>query len=127
MRETAPRAKALTGRLAVPSAKLAQAVKEMVIAVPWGHHVKLLTNIEQPAQRLYYLQATARFGWSRNVLLNQIKAQAHERSSAEGEASCCEIAPSTSVTEHATTNAPICQPNSAWWFKPARSSFSSAR
>lgn len=44
----------------------------MVIAIPWGHHVNLLAKIQQPAQRLYYLQATARFGWSRNVLLNQI-------------------------------------------------------
>ena len=29
-------------------------------------------------------ETTARFGWSRNVLLNQIKAQAYERSLAEG-------------------------------------------
>jgi hypothetical protein len=56
----------------------------MVVAMPWGHHVNLLAKIEQPAQRQYYLQATARFGWSRNVLLNQIKAQAYERSLAEG-------------------------------------------
>lgn len=46
--------------------------------------MNLLAKIEQPAQRLYYLQGTARFGWSRNVLLNQIKAQAYERSLAEG-------------------------------------------
>lgn len=84
VRETAPRAKAAKGLLGAPSAKLAQAVREMVVAIPWGHHVNLLAKIEQPAQRLYYLQATARFGWSRNVLLNQIKAQAYERSLAEG-------------------------------------------
>lgn len=29
--------------------------------------------------RLYYLRATARFGWSRNVLLNQIKDGTYER------------------------------------------------
>ncbi len=56
----------------------------MVVAVPWGHHVNLLAKIQQPAQRLYCLQATAQFGWSRNVLLNQIKARAFERSRAEG-------------------------------------------
>ena len=84
VRETAPRAKAAKGLLGAPSEKLAQAVREMVVAIPWGHHVNLLAKIEQPAQRLYYLQATARFGWSRNVLLNQIKAQAYERSLAEG-------------------------------------------
>lgn len=66
------------------AAKLSQAVREMVVAVPWGHHVNLLAKIEQPAQRLYYLRATANLGWSRNVLLNQIKSKAYERSLAEG-------------------------------------------
>ena len=84
VRETAPLAKAAKKLLVAPSEKLAQAVREMVVAIPWGHHVNLLAKIELPAQRLYYLQATARFGWSRNVLLNQIKAQAYERSRAEG-------------------------------------------
>ena len=84
VREMAPRAKATKRLPAASSAKLAQAVREMVIAIPWGHHVNLMAKVAQPAQRLYYLQATARFGWSRNVLLNQIKAQAYERSLAEG-------------------------------------------
>ena len=44
---------------------LSQAVREMVVAIPWGHHVNLLAKIEDPAQRPYYLQATAGFGWSR--------------------------------------------------------------
>ena len=60
VRETAPRTKAAKGLPAAPSATLAQAVREMVIAIPWGHHVNLLAKIEQPTQRLYYLQATAR-------------------------------------------------------------------
>ncbi len=59
---------------------LAQAVRELVAAVPWGHHINVLAPVVDPAVRLYYLRATARFGWSRNVLLNQIKAGAYERS-----------------------------------------------
>ena len=51
--------------------------------IPWGHHRLLLDKITDPAARLYYLQATARFGWSRNVLLNQIKAGAYERAVTE--------------------------------------------
>ena len=39
----------------------------------------LLDKVKAPAGRLYYLRATAHFGWSRNVLLNQIKAGAYER------------------------------------------------
>ena len=31
------------------------------------------------ADRLYYLRATAQFGWFRRVLLNQIKAATYER------------------------------------------------
>ena len=59
--------------------KLSQAVQELVASVPWGHHANLLARITDPAARLYYLRATARFGWSRNILLNQIKAGAYER------------------------------------------------
>ncbi|MDP2604127.1 MAG: PDDEXK nuclease domain-containing protein [Deltaproteobacteria bacterium] len=63
---------------------LSQTVRDLLAAVPWGHHVNLLTKIKAPAARLYYLRATARFGWTRNVLLNQIKARAYERSLGEG-------------------------------------------
>jgi predicted nuclease of restriction endonuclease-like (RecB) superfamily len=58
---------------------LAQAVRDMAASAPWGHHVFLLGRIKDSAALFYYLRATARFGWSRNVLLNQIKAGAYER------------------------------------------------
>ena len=63
---------------------LEQAVPELVGLVPWGHHLEILKKVRSPAARLYYLRATAQFGWTRNVLLNQIKAGAYERSLAEG-------------------------------------------
>jgi hypothetical protein len=52
VRETAPRAKAAKELLGAPAEKLAQAVRETVVALPWGHHVNQLAKIEQPAQRL---------------------------------------------------------------------------
>ena len=58
---------------------LAQAVRELAAAVPWGHHILLLGKIKSPQELFYYLRATAQFGWSRNVLLNQIKAGAYQR------------------------------------------------
>lgn len=64
--------------------KLSQVVREMVQAVPWGHHANLLASIDDPARCLFYLRSTARFGWSRAVLLNQVKAMAYERSLADG-------------------------------------------
>ncbi len=59
--------------------KLSQAVRELLSAIPWGHHANALAKVSDPASRLYYIRATAHFGWSRDVLLNQIKAQAYER------------------------------------------------
>ncbi|HET6514675.1 MAG TPA: PDDEXK nuclease domain-containing protein [Thermodesulfovibrionales bacterium] len=63
--------------------KLAQVVRELAAAVPWGHHVFLLGRIKSASELFYYLRATAQFGWSRNVLLNQIKAGAYERAKIE--------------------------------------------
>jgi len=62
---------------------LAQAVREFIAAIPWGHHVFMLGILADPAARLYYLRATAQLGWSRSVLLNQIKAGAYERAAKE--------------------------------------------
>lgn len=62
---------------------LSQAVRELVATIPWGHHTNLLVGVTDPAARHYYIKATAQFGWSRAVLLNQIKAQAYERAKAE--------------------------------------------
>jgi len=59
-------------------------LQQLVAEIPWGHHVLILNKIHEPGVRLYYLRAAAKLGWSRNVLLNQIKARAYERSLAEG-------------------------------------------
>ena len=63
---------------------LAQAVRELVALIPWGHHVAMLPKMKSPDEHFYYLTATAQFGWTRAVLLNQIKANAYQRSLAEG-------------------------------------------
>ncbi len=59
-------------------------LRQLVAEVPWGHHLLILNKLDQTVQRLHYLRATAAFGWSRNVLLNQIKAKAFERSQGGG-------------------------------------------
>lgn len=63
---------------------LAQAVRELLAAVPWGHHVELLNKVSDAAARLYYLRAAARLGWSRNVLVGQVRAGAWEHSRRAG-------------------------------------------
>ena len=59
-------------------------LRQAVAEVPWGHNLLILNKIPDFPARLYYLRATAQFGWTRNVLLNQIKAGAYQRSLAEG-------------------------------------------
>jgi len=54
-------------------------LRQLIAQVPWGHHLSILNKLTDPAARLYYLRATAQLGWSRSVLLNQIKAHAYER------------------------------------------------
>jgi len=62
---------------------LDQFLPQLVAQIPWGHHLLVLNKLTDPVARLWYLRATASFGWSRNVLLNQIKAEAYERSVTE--------------------------------------------
>ncbi len=80
---------------------LSQFVREMLAPIPWGHHVELLKKIKDPGARLWYLQATARFGWSRNVLLNQIKAGAYERAVTEKKTHNFELALPEHLAEQA--------------------------
>ncbi|MCF7785239.1 MAG: PDDEXK nuclease domain-containing protein [Prosthecobacter sp.] len=58
-------------------------LRQLVAEIPWGQNLLILNKLTAPAARLWYLRATARFGWSRNVLLNQIKAGAYERAVTE--------------------------------------------
>ena len=80
---------------------LSQAVRELVSRVPWGHHVELMKKVKDPAARLYYLRATAQFGWSRSVLLNQIKGQAYERAVKEKKTHNFELALPEHLAEQA--------------------------
>jgi predicted nuclease of restriction endonuclease-like (RecB) superfamily len=71
-----------------PVAKLTAAsviefLRQLVAEIPWGQNLLILNKLTDPAARLWYLRATARFGWSRNVLLNQIKGGAYERAVTE--------------------------------------------
>lgn len=70
-------------------------LRQFIGDIPWGHHLLILNKLSDPVARIYYLRATAQFGWSRNVLLTQIKADAFERA----------------VKEKKTHNFPLALPN----------------
>jgi len=63
-------------RVVRPNEILRQAVAE----IPWSHHLLLLNKLNDVHERIWYMRASAHFGWSRNVLLNQILADSHGHS-----------------------------------------------
>lgn len=80
---------------------ISQAVRDLVVGMPWGHHIELLKKVKAPAARLYYLRSTAKLGWSRSVLLNQIKAGAYERALTEKKTHNFELALPEHLAEQA--------------------------
>lgn len=54
-------------------------LQQLVGEIPWGQNLLIMAKVKDSAARAYYLRMTAEQGWSRNVLLNQVKGQAYER------------------------------------------------
>lgn len=65
------------------SAQIIENLRQLVAETPWGHNLVIQNKISAPEARLFYLHATAQNGWSRAILLNQIKSVAYERSVTE--------------------------------------------
>lgn len=58
-------------------------LRQLVAEIPWGQNLLILTKIKDDKEAEFYLGATKEYGWSRNVLLNQIKAEAYKRTLSE--------------------------------------------
>ena len=54
-------------------------LQQLVGEIPWGQNLLILAKVKEPDAQEYYLRMTAEMGWSRNVLLNQIKTDAYRR------------------------------------------------
>ena len=54
-------------------------VQQPASQMPWGHLMVVIDKIDEPVARDWYVRAAVAGGWSRNVLLNQIKGRAHTR------------------------------------------------
>jgi predicted nuclease of restriction endonuclease-like (RecB) superfamily len=57
-------------------------VQRVVGRLPWGQNIELLTKVKDPAERLWYAEATMEHGWSRNVLAIQIQTNLRKRQGA---------------------------------------------
>ena len=51
-----------------------QIVQQAAAQIPWFHNCVLLDKVKDEQQRLWYVQQTIANGWSRNVLVHQIKS-----------------------------------------------------
>ena len=58
-------------------------LRQLVAEIPWAHNLLILTKIKDDTIAEYYIKASSEYGWSRNVLLNQIKADAYSRALSE--------------------------------------------
>jgi predicted nuclease of restriction endonuclease-like (RecB) superfamily len=54
-------------------------VQRVVGRLPWGQNIELLAKIKDPADRLWYAEATLEHGWSRPVLAAQIQTRLRDR------------------------------------------------
>lgn len=50
---------------------------QAVAVLPWGHNRLILSKIKNRSEALYYADAAVKMGWTRNLLLNFIKADTY--------------------------------------------------
>jgi predicted nuclease of restriction endonuclease-like (RecB) superfamily len=54
-------------------------VKQVVSQLPWGHLIRLIQMVKDPAARDFYIRETVAHGWSRSIMEMQIQGQLHLR------------------------------------------------
>lgn len=52
-------------------------LQQLIREIPWGQNILIIQKVKSEDERRFYLEATAKLGWSRDVLLNQIKAHSY--------------------------------------------------
>ncbi len=53
-------------------------VQQVVALIPWGHNVRVLDGVKTAEERMWYLQQTIQYGWSR-ILIHQMDRQLYQR------------------------------------------------
>jgi predicted nuclease of restriction endonuclease-like (RecB) superfamily len=48
-------------------------IQQLLVLIPWGHHLLMLNKIKDPEQALFYIQQTIEHNWSRAILALQIE------------------------------------------------------
>ena len=56
--------------------------KQVVSQLSWGHNVRLLQKVKDPAERIWYERQTFEQGWSRSALEMQVDSGLYRREGA---------------------------------------------
>jgi len=48
-------------------------LEEKVTSIPWGHNIAIISKCKALSEALFYVKSTIEYGWSRSVLIHQIK------------------------------------------------------
>lgn len=81
-------------------------VQRLVGQVPWGHHIALVSKVQDPVARMFYLRSAVEHGWSRSVLTVQIESRLHERQGRAQTNFATTLAPPGSDLAHQTLKDP---------------------
>jgi len=54
-------------------------LQQAAAKIPWFHNCILLDKLQDPHERLWYIQQTIEHGWSRNILVHQIESRLYQR------------------------------------------------
>ncbi len=54
-------------------------VQQLVAQIPWGHNIRIMDCVGDPAERAWYIGQTIKNGWSRNVMVHQIESKLYHR------------------------------------------------
>ncbi len=54
-------------------------VKQLASQLPWWHVVRLIQNVKDPEERVWYMREAIKQGWSRSVLEIQLLGNAYQR------------------------------------------------
>ena len=53
-------------------------LQPLVAEISWSKHIVILTKCKEAQQRQFYILATKKYGWTKDVLINKIEAKTYE-------------------------------------------------
>ena len=54
-------------------------LQPLVAEISWSKHIVILTKCKDNRQRQFYILATKKFGWTKDVLINKIELETYEK------------------------------------------------